>query len=123
MKILGIYSGTIQQFEEENLVSVSEPPIGAFFWADDETLKNIKNFEEKNNALVYLVIRTYFQELGTMDSYLFVSDYKEERESDKNNLKNNQSLTYVYNHDFPVYSEFGAIGFEKKIAAGLRRTW
>ncbi len=31
MKLLGIYPETIDQFEREGLVSISEPPFGAFF--------------------------------------------------------------------------------------------
>ena len=37
MEMFQIYPETIQQFEKENLVSVSEPPFGAFYWVDDET--------------------------------------------------------------------------------------
>ena len=36
MKMLEIFPETIRQFEKENLISVSEPPFGAFYWADEE---------------------------------------------------------------------------------------
>lgn len=36
MEMLDIFPETIRQFENENLISVSEPPFGAFYWADDE---------------------------------------------------------------------------------------
>ena len=42
MKLLGIYPETIDQFEREGLVSISEPPFGAFFWVDDEDKKRIQ---------------------------------------------------------------------------------
>lgn len=124
MKMLGIYIPTIIQFDKENLVSVSEPPFGAFFWANDEDMKLIRDFERKSGALVYMVVRGYYEDFGRMDSYLFVSDYKEEEwDIDRADLKNGQTLAYVYNADEPFFSEFGSIGIELTIAGGLRRTW
>lgn len=31
MKMLGVFSETIRQFQEDGKVSISEPPFGAFF--------------------------------------------------------------------------------------------
>ena len=59
-----------------------------------------------------------------MDAYLFVSDYKDEEwEMDREDLKKGVVLSYVYNYDVPEFSEFGSIGIEPTIAAGLKRTW
>ena len=77
MKLLGIYPETNDQFEREDLVSISEPPFGAFFWVDDEDKKRIQQFEQEYNALVFVVIRSYTN-IGKMDSYLYVSDHHEE---------------------------------------------
>ena len=124
MQMLGIFPDTIRQFEKENLVSISEPPFGAYFWAEGEELERIREFEKKNNALVYTAIHSYHREFGKMTSYLFVSDYKDEEwEMDREDLKQWQSLVYVYNHDEPVFSEFGSIGIKLGAAAGLLRTW
>ena len=124
MQMLGIFPDTIRQFEKEDLVSISEPPFGAYFWAEGEELERIKEFEKKNNALVYTAIHSYHREFGKMTSYLFVSDYKDEEwEMDREDLKQGQSLVYVYNHDEPVFSEFGSIGIKLGAAAGLLRTW
>ena len=124
MKMIGVYIPTIIQFDKENLVSVSEPPLGAFFWANDEDMKLIREFEEKSGALVYMVVRSYVEEFGRLDSYMFVSDFRDEEwEIDRNDLKNGQTLAYVYNAGEPFFSEFGSIGIELTIAGGLRRTW
>ena len=122
MKILGIFPETRKQFENEDFISISEPPFGAFFWAEGEDLQRIREFEESYNALVYLVIRSY-TDFGKMDSYLFVSDYNEEWERDRNDLRAKEPLSYVFNHDMPECSEIGCIGIERTVAAGLRRTW
>lgn len=122
MKKIGIFPETIKQFEREDLVSQSLPPIGACYWIEGEQLKRVKEFEQKYNALVYFVIHSYTT-IGEMESYLYVSDYEEEWETDRNDLENGSTLAYVYNLDAPECSEFGSIGFAVTPAAGLRRTW
>lgn len=123
MKLLGIYPETIDQFERKDLVSISEPPFGAFFWVDEEDKKRIQQFEQEYNAPVFVVIRSYTN-IGKMDSYLFVSDYREEEwEMDRDDLRHGQTCAYVYNHDAPDCSEIGAIGIVGTPAAGLCRVW
>lgn len=77
MKELGIYSQTIRRFAELDKISISKPPFGAFFWIESEYLERVREFERQYNALVFVVIRSFTAD-GTMDSYLFVSDYPEE---------------------------------------------
>ena len=121
MKEIGIYGPTIQQFDEEDKISLSEPPFGAFYWIEDEDLERVRKFENEYNALVFVAIRSYTED-GLMDSYLFVSDYPEEWEDDHQALKDGEAVAYVYNHDAPFASELGWIGFTQTPAAGLRRT-
>lgn len=122
MKALGVFNPTIKQFKDDGYISISEPPFGAFYWAEGDDLKRIREFEEQNSALVYLVVRSYTT-IGKMDSYLYVSDYPEEWEQDRADIKDGQPLVYVYNHDAPDCSEFGCISVALTPAAGLRRTW
>ena len=122
MKLLRIFPQTIQQFAEEGFVSISEPPYGAFFWAAGEDLERIQKFERTHNAVVYVVIRSYTS-MGKLDSFLFVSDYREEWPADRAGLKRQEALAYVYNYDDPICSELGYIGFKRTIAAGLAQTW
>ncbi len=63
MKALKVFPAAIEQFREDNLISISEPPNGAFFWAEDEDMEHIREFEEKYDALVYMVVRTYTKSL------------------------------------------------------------
>lgn len=122
MKLLDIFPETIRQFKDEGHVSISMPPVGAFFWAEGEDLKRIQDFESKHNAVVYVVIRNYTT-IGTLDSFLFISDYEEEWPMDRDGLERQEALAYVYNHDDPICSELGYIGFKRTIAAGLLQTW
>lgn len=122
MKAWGIYAPIIKQFEKEDLVSESAPPLGACFWLNEEQLAQVREFEEKNNALVYHVIHSYTN-IGEMESYLYVSDYPEEWEMDRQDIGEGSQLVYIVNKDAPDCSEFGSIGIALTAAAGLRRTW
>lgn len=122
MKKIGLFEQTIKQFEKDDLVSISEPPLGFFFWVEGVELAEMKEFERKYNALVYCIVRSY-TEFGVLDSYMYVSDFKDEWEIDNDMLKDNEALVYVVNRNAPVCSEFGSIGFERTVAAGLLRVW
>lgn len=122
MKALGLFSDTVTQFEKQDLVSMSEPPLGAFFWLEGEDLGRVKKFEKEYNALVYVVIRSYTT-IGKMDAFLYVSDHAEEWDAEREDLKNGETIAYVFNHDMPDCSELGYIGIAGTAAAGLRRTW
>lgn len=122
MKLWGIYPPIVKQFEEDNQISESAPPLGACYWLDEEQMARVREFEERNNALVYHVIHS-FTNIGEMESFLYVSDYPEEWEQDRADIKDGQQLVYVCNKDMPDCSEFGSIGVAITGAAGLRRTW
>lgn len=122
MKMLGIFPETIKQFAKKDLVSISEPPVGAFFWVEGDELEEMRKWEQEHNALVYVIVRSYTT-LGQMDSCLYVSDYKEEWEEDMEYLKQGEVYAYVINRDMPDCSEIGCIGVKRTIAAGLARVW
>lgn len=122
MKKIGVFNQTIRDFEKDDLVSVTEPPVGAFYWLDEDEQAQVKEFEEKHNALVYMVLRSW-TDFGKMDSYFYVSDHKEEWKDDRMDLDDNIALVYVKNLDYPDCSEFGSIGFKRTCAAGFLRTY
>lgn len=122
MKKWGIFPPIVKQFKNENLVSESVPPVGACFWLSETQRARVREFEEKHDALVYHVIHSYTN-IGELENYLYVGDYPEEWEMDREDIEHGQQLAYVLNHDAPDCSEFGSIGVELTPAAGLRRTW
>lgn len=122
MKLLGVFPQTIQQFEEDDKISLSEPPIGAFFWLDDKQLEQVHKFEEQYNCLVYLGVRWYTT-IGTMDAFLFVSNHRDEWGDDRKDLESGEPYAYVVNWDDLEMSEIGCIGIERTVAGGLKRTW
>ena len=122
MRLLGIFPGTVKQFDRDGKVGISEPPFGAFYWAEGWDLDRIEQFEEDHDALVYLVIRSYTTH-GETEDYLYVSKNEEEWEQDREDLKNGMPLAYTFNFDDPQLSEIGYIAIEKTMAGGLTRTW
>ena len=120
MKKLGIIKDAIEQFSKDGTVMVSEPPLGALYWLDEEQKEHVKKFEEENNALVYIVVRCY-SDLGKMDSFLYVSDYEEEWEMDNEDIGSGIAMSYTHNYDATWCSEFGSIGIKERFG-GLVRT-
>ena len=121
MKAMNIYSDAIKQFKNADIVMVSEPPLGGLFWLNDEEKEMVSKFEQENNALVYLVVRS-FTNLGTMDNIFYVSDYHDEWEMDNADLNENYACVYVINHDMPDCSEFGTIAW-KSVGGGVLRVF
>ena len=121
MKAMNIYSDAIKQFKNADIVMVSEPPLGGLFWLNDEEKEMVSKFEQENNALVYLVVRS-FTNLGTMDNIFYVSDYQDEWEMDNADLNENYACVYVINHDMPDCSEFGTIAW-KNVSGGILRVF
>ena len=121
MKMLKIFPETIKQFEKDGYISRSEPPVGAYYWVEGKELEAIREFEKEHDCLVYTVVRAYTS-IGMMDSYLFVSDNREDWELDHDDFKECRAFSYTVNCDDPELSEFGTIGIQLDIAAGLTRT-
>ena len=127
MKKIGFMDDVIHQFKNEDVVFYSERQNNIFnavlYWTsnDNELTKRIKEFEEKNNALVYHVQLTHM-EFGEMYSFLFVSNYEEEWEYDMQDLEDGQCLAYVWNKTMNNCSEFGTIGIQPSMG-GVVRTW
>ena len=118
MKALGIFPQTINQFKGGQ-VSYSEPPLGANYWVNEEQEKIIKQFEAEHDALVYFVIRSY-TEFGKLDALLYVSDYEEEWEMDREDISAGYAFAYVYNYDVPEFSELGSIGVKERFGGLIR---
>ena len=110
-----------ESFRRRDRVYVNEPPWGAVYDLEPALAEEVKKFEDENNALVYMVVRS-FTNFGTMDSLLFVSDYPEEWEMDHEDIKDGIVMSYTINYDMPDCSEFGSIGFRLGSGAGLIRT-
>lgn len=86
----------------------------------EEFTNAIKKFEEKHQAKVYHAILTPLT-YGRMLSLLYVSQYTEEWQNDRNELTEGLPLAYCINLDDEVTSEFGGIQIAKA-NGGITRT-
>ena len=121
MEAMGIIPDAIKQFKNDDVVMVSEPPLGGLYWLNDEEKEMVRKFEQENNTLVYLVVRS-FTNIGRMDNLFYVSDYDEEWFMDNADIEENYACVYVINHDMPDYSEFGTIAW-KNVGGGILRVF
>lgn len=124
MKKLNLFDPIISEFKrDQSLLQYSEPtPLGGIlYWVKNnpEWEKKIKEFEKKNNALVYHAIHSY-TELGELLDLLYVSDNEEEWEYDLEDLENWCALSYCINLTDDMCSEYGTIAI-KPAAGGLIR--
>ena len=119
LKMLKLHSNVLKDFEE-GVINVSENPYGFIYWAKEDIQKAIQEFEQKYNALVYHINFTS-TEFGELYSFFYISQYKEEWETDKEDLQTGYPIVYVYNKDDEFCSELGSIGF-KVINGGVIRT-
>lgn len=83
----------------------------------DNLCKAVKDFENRFNAVVYLIQVTH-SGFGTICHMFYVSDHKEEWYSDGEDLKNGYACVYAYNMDEPAFSDIGTVTFEMDPACG-----
>lgn len=75
-----------------------------------ELTNNIRNFECKNDCIVYACIYNEFEEIGNHLTLLYVSyENKDEWESEKEDLKAMEPIAYVMNLTYPELSEWGTV--------------
>ena len=120
MIVLGLFQPCIKAFEKYDEVQLTEPYGGLYEFSDDSELKaKVKEFEEEYDALVYHVIHTYTQ-FGELYNFLYVSDYKEEWELDRADVRAGYAIAYVWNKSDEWCSEMGSIAV-REFGGGLIR--
>lgn len=77
----------------------------------DQLYSKIQDFEKKYNSLVYLILVSHCS-FGTLCDFFYVSDQKDEWESDQKDLEEGYSYVYCYNMDDDMSSEIGEIAFK-----------
>lgn len=121
MNTLGINPDVIRLFEEKDLVMTCSGITGAYTPLNDPELKKqIRDFEQQWNNLVYLVVRMP-SAYGQLDSLLFVDNYADEWAFACEELKNGYVLSWTINQDHPSCSDMGSIVVERTESGGLIR--
>lgn len=118
MKQLNLHKNVIREFEDENILNVSEY-TGFLYWLTDEQKEYVRAFEEEHDALVYHLIYNT-TEFGRLLTFLYVSHYEDEWQDDRNDLENGYTLAYVKNLDDECCSEFGSVMFRPQYGGLVR---
>lgn len=132
LELLKLLPNVLKDFKADGTVYYSERFSNAFdgilFWISNtpEYGQAVKEFEETRHAIVYHAQLTHFS-FGLCLSMLFVSQYPEEWEQDRQDLKPDSKgimypYAYAYNLDIPDFSDIGRIGIVKK-NGGISRVY
>ena len=118
MELLKLHENVIDDFKEIALLNQSELG-GILYWVEGEMEKNIREWEEKTGNLVYHVIHDY-TEFGELLSLLYVSQYEDEWETDREDIQDGYALAYVMNLTDDWCSEYGSIGIRPQWGGVVR---
>ena len=118
MEMLHLHENVIDDFKEINLLNQSEHG-GILYWVEGEMEKKIREWEEKTGNLVYHVIHDY-TEFGELLSLLYVSQYEDEWETDREDIQDGYALAYVMNLTDDWCSEYGNIGIRPQWGGVVR---
>lgn len=117
MHILKLHPNVIKEFSDNGKLNLS---LNAeLYYLSDEQLARVQKFEQKYNAIVYHVIQNYTQ-FGELLSFLYVSQYTEEWEYERNDLEEGYPFVYVANLTDETCSEFGSIGIRPCVGGVIR---
>ena len=119
MRLMGLREDFIRDFEEDGKVHICTfqktfPELSA------EDTEIVRQFEQKHNALVYLILRVHTV-IGDLDSLLYVGQYTEEWPMDLADLTEGYPLSYTVNRGDGGLSEFGSIQITKTDKGGFIR--
>ena len=118
MELLKLHENVIDDFKEIALLNQSEHG-GILYWVEGEMEKKIREWEEKTGNLVYHVIHDY-TEFGELLSLLYVSQYEDEWETDREDIQDGYALAYVMNLTDDWCSEYGSIGIRPQWGGVVR---
>ena len=117
MVMLNLFPKVIEDFKQNGELYAS---VDGFLYSLNDTEKNrIHKFEEETGALVFHVIKNK-TEIGRMLTFLYVSNYPDEWEADREDLLENMPIAYVANIDNEICSEFGAVGIRSHMGGVIR---
>lgn len=132
LELLKLHPNVLNEFKKKGTVYYSERQNkifdGILYWVSNEKEYEqvIKEFEKTRHALVYHAQLTRFN-FGLCLSLLFISQYPEEWEQDREDLMPDSNgimypYAYAYNLDIPDYSDLGKIGIVRK-NGGISRVY
>lgn len=109
-----LHENVLKEFREDETIYYSENLGGAFsgilYWLanKNEYVEKVRKIEQERNIFVYHCILNHTID-GDLLTMLYVSEYQDEWEFEKNDLKNGCIDVYVCNLNRDIDSEFGSV--------------
>ena len=117
MEILEVFKDSIAQFKENNKISKTENSTIGNIWLTKEETQQVNAIEKEQNILIYFCMVNNWEQ-GTMYSYLYVSNKKQEWELERQDALEREPLAYVYNGSD---CDLGSIGISSLFGSILRK--
>lgn len=121
MKKLAIHKPYIVGFDKKDNACYFENYAGFWAWQDEELTSKIKQFEQRNGAIVYAVTHEYL-DFGECYDFLFVPKDEEDWDDLLWDAERGDfyAYAYVWNKSCDWCSEFGTIGI-RSFGGGIKR--
>lgn len=109
-----LHENVLKEFKEDGTIYYSENLGGAFsgilYWLanKDEYVEKVRKIEQERNIFVYHCILNHTID-GDLLTMLYVSEYQDEWDFEKNDLRNGCTDAYVCNLNRDIDSEFGSV--------------
>lgn len=109
-----LHENVLKEFKEDKTIYYSENLGGSFsgilYWLanKDEYVEKVRKIEQERNIFVYHCILNHTID-GDLLTMLYVSEYQDEWDFEKNDLRNGCTDAYVCNLNRDIDSEFGSV--------------
>ena len=109
MELMKVNPKIINRFIKDDQTMIATPDYGYCILSPTEQ-EELRQMEAKYDIVVYMIIRAYTN-IGTLDSFLYVSKYPDEWEMEREDIKSGIVMTYTINREDSLLSDWGSIAF------------
>ena len=117
LKLMKVHNNVIKDLKEDNRINRSEGNMGLLYWISEEEQELINNFEKEKGVFVYHIIKTYTRDMETIYDLLYITNYKENWDIEREDIKNGYVLAYTIS----PYPETGNILVDYKNGGIVRK--
>ena len=117
LKMLKLHKNVIYDFKTEDKLNKSEGANAILYWLDDKEQEIVKGLEKIYDVMVYHVIKTYTRDLGEVLDLLYVDEYENCWDEEKDFIKDG----YVRSYTISPFCESGDICIESKNGGLIRK--
>ena len=117
LKMLKLHKNVIYDFKAEDKLNKSEGTMAILYWLNNKEKEIVKGLEKVYDIMVYHVIITYTRDLGEVLDLLYVDEYENCWDEEKEEIKEG----YVRSYTVSPFCESGIICIESKNGGLIRK--